>query len=279
MKSKAPRFFVALLVLAAVTFASLQVFAQDDDELICDRFVDSSTAERITYYMGEGVGFMSARAFNNAIHSYSCIIEQLDSSYIPAFNMRAVAYTMQQNYELAIEDYDAVLALDSSSRAALNNRGIAWAALREYENAIADFDAVIAVDENYVQGYMNRGVIYAILGDFDSAIADLELAIEISGIDDVVTDLRDPERDPNAERPEYNRQHAQMYAILGIIYSGYALDNYNDYLLLRGGNADGRIQNAAGSLESRFNFDLRLDDGTWLLSASFTVVGEEIDPS
>jgi len=275
MQTKYSHLIALLLICLLVSgLASTQTSAQDSD-LICEDFADSPTAERITYYMGEGAAFLAGRQFSNAVRSYTCIIEQLDGDYIGAYNQRAVAYTMQQNYQEAIDDYDTVLSLESSSRAALNNRGIAYAALNEYESALEDFNTVIELDEAYVPGLMNRGVIYAIQGDFEAAIADLEAAIATAGINAVVVELRDPERDPNLPLPEFDRDHAQMYAILGIIYSGFALDNYNDYLLLRGGSADQRVQAAAGSLESRFNFDLRLDDGTWLLRADFAPTGEE----
>ncbi len=277
MKTQIYRIIWIGMGLLILSLTSLTSIAQTPN-LICDSFGDSPSAERITYYMGEGAGFLSGRQYSSAVRSYSCIIEQLDSNYIGAYNQRAVAYTMQQDYENAIEDYNSVLSRDSSSRAALNNRGIAYAALGDYDEALADFNGVIDLDSNYVLGYLNRGVVGAIQGDFETAVSDLQLAIELSGIEDVVADLSNPNRASDAPRPVYDRDHAQMYAILGVIYSGYALDNYQDYLLLRGGSGDQRIQSAAGSLESRFNFDLRLDDGTWLLNADFTPAGEEVLP-
>ena len=277
MKTQIYRIIWISALLLAFSITALPSVAQTPN-LVCDSFKNSPESERITYYMGEGAGFLAGRQYSPAIRSYSCIIEQLDSNYVGAYNQRAVAYTMQQDYENAIKDYDSVLSLDSSSRAALNNRGIAYSALRDYEKALADFDAAIAIDATYVLGYLNRGVIRAIQADFENSILDLEQAIDLSGIEDVLTELRNPNRASDAPRPNYDRDHAQMYAILGVIYSGYALDNYNDYIYLGGGNGDQRIQSAAGSLESRFNFDLRLDDGTWLLNADFTPAGEEVTP-
>lgn len=269
MKKITHRLIAILLMLSMLTLG-LTLNAQDE-QISCTSFPDSPTAERVTYYMGEGAGFLAGRQYSQAVRSYTCAI-QLDGSFIGAYNQRAVAYTMQQDYEQAIEDYDAVLEMDSSSRAALNNRGIAYAALRDYDTALSDFDTAIELDDSYVNAYLNRGVIRAINSEFEGAIEDVQQAIDISGIEDIVTTLKDPNREST---PQYDRDNAQMYAILGIIYSGFALENYNDYLLLRGGNADQRIQSAAGSLQSRFEFDLRLDDGTWLLMADFNVAGEE----
>jgi hypothetical protein len=52
-----------------------------------------------------------------------------------------------------------------------------------------------------------------------------------------------------------------------------ARDNYTAYLTLMRGSADSRIESASGALESRFTFELRLDDGTWLYAASFSPAG------
>lgn len=278
MKTTLYRIICIMSLFLLVSLASINTLAQTPEPLICESYESSPTSERITYYMGEGAGFLAGRQYERAVRSFSCVIEQLDDGYVGAYNQRAVAYTMQQDYENAIEDYDSVLALDSSSTAALNNRGIAYAALRQYDTALEDFDAAININGDYVLAHLNRGVIRAIQADFENAILDLQQAIDLSGIEDVITDLRNPNRASDAPHPEYDRDHAQMYAILGVVYSGYALENYSDYLLLRGGNADQRIQSAAGSLESRFNFDLRLDDGTWLLSADFSPAGEEVSP-
>ncbi|MDQ7028042.1 MAG: hypothetical protein Q9P44_21070 [Anaerolineae bacterium] len=92
--------------------------------------------------------------------------------------------------------------------------------------------------------------------------------IDIANLDAVITDLQDPERDPEAPAPEFNRVAIDAYALLGIIHSQRAVEAYDAYLFLAGGRADSRIQSAAGALESRFEFELRFDDGSWFLSAN-----------
>lgn len=232
----------------------------------CPAFTDLPAAERVLYYMGEGAGLVSARQYGGALTSYSCVID-IDPDYAPAYGLRGLVYALRQEYEAALADYTAALNADSDYLAALNNRGVIHAALRDYDAALADFAAVLAAEPDDVFAYANRGTIRALQGDYPTAIADLEQAITLSGIEAVVAELTRTDRTPGTPLPVYEPAHAQMYAVLGIIYSGYALDNYRTYLLLRGGSADARVQSAAGSLESRFNFELRLDDGTWLLLA------------
>lgn len=266
-----------VLVLLVIALLALPALAQEEaeDELICDAFPGAAQDIRVSYYMGEGAGFLAARQYASATDSYSCIIEQVDANFVGAYVGRAVAAAARQEYEDSIADYTRAIDLDGGLLAAYNNRGIVHAALGEYEEALSDFDFVIAQDSGYVLAYNNRAVIRGILGDYDAALADLEQSIQISGIQAVVDDLSNPDRAPGAPIPDFNPDHAQAYALRGIIYSAQALDNYAAYITLRGSRSDQRIQSAAGALESRFTFELRLDDGTWLLSADFTVSGEE----
>lgn len=256
---------VLLLLLIA-----LPALAQEQPELNCPAFAESADDVRLSYYMGEGAAFFAVGQLTRATTSFSCIIEQIDSSYVSAYLSRAVVYTQRRDYNLALADYNSAITFGSGSILPYNNRGIVHAALQDYESALADFNEVIERNATYAPGYINRGVIYALQGNFDEAIADLEQAIEISGINDVVDTLRAPDRPTDAPRPAYDVDDAQAYAILGIIYSARSLANYQDYLLLTGAEADQRIQSATGALQSRFNFELRLDDGTWLLTADFT---------
>lgn len=262
------RVFILIILLLAISLPAMA--QQTEPELVCTAFEGSPDNVRISYYMGEGAAFFATSQLSRATDSFSCIIQQLDSSYIPAYLSRAIVYTQRRDYDRAITDYNAAINRDSNLVSAYNNRGIVYAALQDYDRALADFNQTLSLNSNYAVGYTNRGVIRALRGEYDDAIADLERALELSNIGQVVNTLRDPDRPADAPRPAYNTSDAQPYALLGVVYSARALDNYRDYLLLTGGAGDRRIQSAAGALESRFTFELRLDDGTWLLAADFT---------
>ena len=258
-----------VLIIFLVMLISVPVMAQEsgeEDEPICLAFMESSPDVRTSYYMGEGAAFVASGQYLSAIASYTCVIDEIDDEYIDAYIRRALAFVQRRNYEAAIEDYTRMIELDSNLVPAYNNRAIAYSALTEYEMALEDFNQALELDSEYVMAYNNRGVIYSVLGEFDLAIADLEQAIAVSGIDAVYAALIDPEVDD----PEtYNWRDAHSYALLGIIYSAWALDNYETYLTLTRSTSDRRIQGAAGALESRLQFELRLDDGTWLFAADF----------
>ncbi len=279
-------FVIFAVLLALILAAPSTIFAQEGTEeeeepLDCPHFEGSPADVRAGYYMGEGVAFMSTGQYANAIYSYSCIIQQVDNRYIDAYLNRAVAHTLRRSYDLAIEDYTTAIGIDSNFVPAYNNRGIVYTARLEYEEALADFNRALDLDGGYILAFINQGIVYAIQGEYDTAVADFEQAISLAGLEDIL-ELMNREDDPDTtvdesdvEIPEYNLDYAQAYAMLGIIEEQRALDNYESYLQLAGAQSDRRIQSAAGALESRFTFELRFDDGTWLLAADFASDGNQ----
>jgi tetratricopeptide (TPR) repeat protein len=239
----------------------------------CPVFQNESKDIRTSYYMGKGFGFMTSGLLNDAILSFTCVIRVIDSSYVPAYMMRATAYVREQEFERAIQDYTKVTQLEPTVLDAFNNRGIVYVAVKDYERAQRDFDKVLEIDGKSILGLNNRSVLYAVLGDYDNAINLLQKAIDISGIANVYAELTDPKRPPDAKPIQFDPLNARAYALLGVMYSARALDNYQKYLFLTGGNGDGRIQSAAGALQSQFTFDMRLDSTTWLLVANFSIEG------
>jgi tetratricopeptide (TPR) repeat protein len=239
----------------------------------CPAFEDKDTDVRTSYYMGEGYGFFSSGLLNDAIFSFTCVIRVVNPDYVAAYMMRGAAYVRQQQYDRAIQDYTRASQLQPDLLSAFNNRGIVYVATLDYDRAQRDFDKVLELDGQSILGLNNRAVLYAVRGDFDNALSLLQKAIDISGIAGVYAQLTDPDRPADAKPIEYDRLDARAYALQGVVYSARALDNYNKYLYLTGGSGDARIQNAAGALQSQFTFDLRLDDGTWLLVADFSPEG------
>ena len=283
------RLFLCLLlfiVTASLMMLSIPVGAQDatptpqptptatlEPPPHCPSFEGKATDVRTSYYMGEGYGFFSSGLLSDAILSFTCVIRVVNPDYVPAYMMRGAAYVRQQQYDRAIQDYTRAAQLQPDLLGAYNNRGIVYVATLDYDRAERDFDKVLELDAQSILGLNNRAVLHAVRGDFDSAISLLQKAIDISGIEGVYAQLTDPKRPSDATPVPYDRLDARAYALLGVVYSSRALDNYNKYLYLTGGSGDARIQNAAGALQSQFTFDLRLDDGTWLLIADFSPEG------
>jgi tetratricopeptide (TPR) repeat protein len=239
----------------------------------CPAFPNEAEDVRTGYYMGEGLAYLQSGQTNSAIFSFTCVIRVIDTSYVPAYMMRASAYTRQRDFERAIRDYTRAIELDGSLTAAYNNRGIVYVSMGEYEEAASDFDQVIELDANNLAAYNNRSVIHALDGDYDTAISLLEATIERSGINEILTAYEDPDRPSDAEPIEFERPASDSYALLGMMYSAKSLAAFNDYIMLNRENGyftDDRVQAAASAIESRFTFEMRLDDGSWLYVADFT---------
>lgn len=266
------------IVLFALVLSALPVFAQEEEPPLpnCPAFEGQSKDVRTSYYMGEGLAYVSSNQFSSAEFSFTCVIRVINPDYLPAYMGRGAVYARGFSYENAITDYSKVIELDGSSLVAYNNRGVVYTAMQMYDEAAADFDKVLDLNADYMPGYNNRSIVYAIQGEYDKAIELLQNAISRSGIDKVLADYQNPDRPSNAEPIEFDVVNARAYALLGIIYSARALDNYQSYLYLNnvsGRFPDERIQGAAGTLESQFTFDVRLDDGTWMLTADFNFTG------
>lgn len=227
---------------------------------------------RVGYYMGQGIAYRNAGELINAKLSFACIVEIIDPTYVPAWMGRAEIYFRLREYLRAQYDYNTALQYQPGLIAALNNRGVVFAAQRDYARAGADFQAAMDADPDYLTAYNNRAIIYVLQGDYEAAITLIEATIQRTGIEGVIAQYRDPNRPDDAEPIPFDPLAARMYALLGIIYERRALSQYDQYTYLyaeSGRRADQRITAAAGAIESRFTFDLRLDDGTWLLMEDY----------
>jgi tetratricopeptide (TPR) repeat protein len=244
----------------------------------CPAFADQSADIRTSYYMGEGIAYVSSSQLSNAEFSFTCVIRVTNPSYVAAYMERASVYAQERDYKRAVDDYSKAVELNPNQLEAYNNRGVIYTVTQEYDKAIADFDHVLQVNADYIPGYNNRAVVYVIQGDFAHAIDLLQQGITRSGIDGALAQYRDPNRPADATPIPFDPLAARSYALLGIIYSAYALNNYQDYIDLydRAGQfPDQRIQSAAGALQSQFTFDMRLDDGTWMLIATYSPTGSQ----
>lgn len=268
--------------LAAALFAGLSIlpaFAQEGTPTPtpeplpnCPAFEGEPTDVRSGYYMGEGIAYLRANQLRQAEFSFTCVIRVIDPDYAAAYVARAEVYMQTRDFERAIRDYEAALQFNLDAISPRNNRGVANTIIGDYTTAAADFERVLSVDPNYLPAINNRSIIYALQGEYDEAISLLNGAIARSGAEGALAEARDPERNP--ETPvEVDPVAARLYALRGILESSRALDSFNDYLDLANAARffpDERISAAAGSLESRATFELRLDDGTWMIRSDYT---------
>ncbi len=89
------------------------------------------------------------------------------------------SFLLSQNFDMAVKEFGAALALSPNNADVLVERGTAYNGLKKYDLALKDFGAAIKASPNCYLGYNNRGVTYLRLGETDKAIQNFDKAISI----------------------------------------------------------------------------------------------------
>lgn len=98
-----------------------------------------------------------------------------------AYSARALAYSVQGRYELAIPDYDASLKLDPNSPIALNNRAWAYFKSGQPERGADDVEKALALLPDSPHTLDTRAHILQSRGDTQRAMRDYESAMRFGG--------------------------------------------------------------------------------------------------
>jgi tetratricopeptide (TPR) repeat protein len=98
-----------------------------------------------------------------------------------AYQARGLAYSIASQYELAIPDYDAALALDPDSAIALNNRAWAYFKTGTPERGAVDVEKALALSPDSPHTLDTRAHIFQWRGDHDKALRDYERAMRFGG--------------------------------------------------------------------------------------------------
>jgi tetratricopeptide (TPR) repeat protein len=148
--------------------------------------------------------FYLVQDFSGCIEDLTQIIS-CDSSFFPAYFMRALVYckqleyqkaekeiaiasgdiqnkkkeTVETDYEKVKNDLDRVIVLAPDFVYAYYNRGNLSAMLKDYRVAITDYDASVELNKDFAEAYFNRGLTHIFLGNNKKGIADLSKAGEL----------------------------------------------------------------------------------------------------
>jgi tetratricopeptide (TPR) repeat protein len=96
-----------------------------------------------------------------------------------AHAFRGMANANLKNYDLALADFNAAIALEPNSAPLLSNRGEVYRLMGQFERAIGDFDAAIRIDPRDRVAFANRGTVYRRLKQYERALADYDAALEL----------------------------------------------------------------------------------------------------
>lgn len=97
---------------------------------------------------------------------------------------RANISIKQKNYESAVKDYTALIAVDPDH---MNyyNRALSYMRIEKWAESLADLDKVITMKPDYAEAFYNRSNVQLQLENNDAACSDMREAVKL-GYDDAV---------------------------------------------------------------------------------------------
>lgn len=122
--------------------------------------------------------FLRPRKNRDPIEAFSKSID-LDPKDFKSYINRGNAYTMRDQYDMAINDYTKAIDLQPKDGEAYNNRGIAFGKKQQYDRAIEDLSMAVALNPRDFKAYVNRGNAYRMINRYDLAVKDYTRAIEL----------------------------------------------------------------------------------------------------
>lgn len=130
-------------------------------------------------YFSRGNAFKYENNYKLALADFNKAIE-LDPNYSQAYYNRGTAFEDQNKHDLALADFNKAIELDPNFAPAYNNRGNVYLNLNQYEMALTDFNKAIKLNPNFSQAYNSRGNALANNGKLDQALADFNKAIALN---------------------------------------------------------------------------------------------------
>ena len=119
------------------------------------------------------------------------------STKFSIFESRGNSYHALNKNDAAIKDFSDAIALNlkhKNMKYVYNNRGWVWQNKKDYQKALKDYYAALAIDPAFAPSYYARAVAWHKLGNLPRALEDakeaLKLEPEIKKYDDLVFELR-----------------------------------------------------------------------------------------
>ncbi|HEV3384242.1 MAG TPA: tetratricopeptide repeat protein [Gemmata sp.] len=116
--------------------------------------------------------------YDKAIKDFDEVI-QLDPKNASAFTNRAAAWFGKEEFDKAIKDYDEAIKINPKAADAFIGRGQTRASKQEYDKAIDDYTEAIKINPKYFEAFIARGEAWNEKKEYDKAIKDLDEAVRL----------------------------------------------------------------------------------------------------
>ena len=117
------------------------------------------------------------KVWTNSGTLWTHVLEYYKRSPLPYRN-RANFYRDQGNFDLAMVDYNASIAIKRDPDV-INSRARLHFSNQEYQKAMDDYNEAIAADNTMGEYFINRGAVHAVFNNLDAAVADITRGIEL----------------------------------------------------------------------------------------------------
>ena len=146
----------------------------------------------------------------------------LESAYFDAYYNRGIVYYQLKNYGAAFADFTTIIELEMPNIVqALNMRAVIFSIQGNYNSALDDLNAAIEWDPEYFSTYYKRAILYRRLGRRSEAVADLKRYLEL---ETDTTSREEAEKqlyslgnwEDNLQTPEYV-MHDRLHLIVSML--------------------------------------------------------------
>jgi len=170
------------LALSLTVFLSYravqQILVWKDSTTLWNYVIQKAPGQVPAAYNNRGIMFTEAKQYDRALEDFNAAIA-LEPSPL-GYNNRGMVLKRIGRVREAIEDYARALSLDPGYHVAFNNRGLAFKDMGQSTLAVADFTAALAIRPDYAPAYTNRGLLFGELGELDLAIGDFTAAVTVN---------------------------------------------------------------------------------------------------
>lgn len=141
-------------------------------------------------------------------------------------------------YGLAVNTFDRLIEKDHNDKAAFLGRANAELAQMNYDSALSDYDAALAIDPAYVDAYFARGTLHWLLGDLALAEWDYSTTIRLAPNDNfyysqlakVLYEVKAPDKVKVLYREAYRQNAERTWALDGWFGAMLELKEYDEIL-------------------------------------------------
>ncbi len=180
-----------------------------------------------------GILYHNQRKYEDAITFFNKALNNGRSILLP--DNRAVyyylgnTYAILEQYDKAINNYNAVIQINRGCSEAYYNRGYCFSQLCEYKNAISDYNNALKINSKFKKALLNRGLSYYYINNYRQALKDYNKALDLDSLDPIAYKNRgdlyrnikkyDKAKNDLNKAIKLNREFVAAYVSLALLYN------------------------------------------------------------